>query len=532
MSPALDMGRVRAHSPLARRAGHVQANHARRQEAALRLAQWQHYRSNIHAWAHDCVQIQISDDDAGAPWIPLRLWPAQVELLEQMRTKRRLLVLKARQLGMTWLALVRVLHEVVFTPGSKALLLSLRETEAIAALRRLAGMYRRLPAWQKAEKALRGLDSGGTLTLSTGSEVVALPSHRGDSYTPRIVVVDEASLIPGLASLLGSVEPTVGDQGQIMLISRANKQDPSGTFARLCEQALGGGSSWHVAFLPWHARPDRDEAWYARQRQASLDVDGTLDTLHGQYPSTPYEALAPSTGDRRIPAAWLAPCVEITTARRRLGSGVEIFREPDPNRRYVIGADPAQGLESGDDSALCVLDADTGEEVAAGCAKWEPKHVFPEVLREVSELYFGAPILVEVNNHGHAVIGALQSLGVDLLLGLGSSPGFEKSPSSKARLWTDVVGEVQARAQLRSAEGFADAAWEDQDPAPPLIRSARTASQAGLLEAATCKAPAGEHDDAADAWGLAQWARQRPRPAKAGGLRRQGPPRPTRTDRI
>lgn len=524
--------RMKQHSPLSRRAASGEAAQTRRNELVLRTAQWEYYRRNIHAWAHDCVQIQISDDDAGAPWIPLRLWPAQVDLLGQMKQHKRLLVLKARQLGMTWLALVRVLHELVFVPGSKALLLSLRETEAVAALRRLAGMYRRLPAWQKSRKALRGLDSGGALTLSTGSEVVALPSHRGDSYTPRIVVVDEASLIPNLSALLGSVEPTVGDQGQIMLISRANKQDPSGTFAQLCAKSLAQASSWKLAFLPWSARPDRDAAWYERQRLASLDIDGTLDTLHGQYPETPQQALAPSTGDRRVPAAWLTPCVQITAPIRRTSGGVEVLVEPIPGRRYVIGADPAGGLDDGDDSALCVVDEETGEEVAAGAAKWEPKHNFPEVLREVSELYNGAPVLAEENNHGHATIGGLQRLGVPLLLGLHSSPGYDKSPSSKARLWTDVVGEVKARAKLRSAEGLADAAWEDEAPAPPLIRSAKTSYQVGLLEAATCKAPSGEHDDAADAWGLAQWARTRPRAAKAGGLHRTPSPKPRPSARI
>jgi len=500
--------RLRAASPLYRRAQGREAAAERRSRKALRVAQWERYRADVVLWARECVQIQVAEDD-GAPWVPFEPWPMQEQVLGQMASKNRLLILKARQLGLTWLALIKALHRLVFYPGSRVLVLSLREDEAVAALRRLAGMYRRLPAWQRAAKCLRGWDSGGALTLSTGSEAVALPSHRGDSYTAQVVIVDEAALIPDLARLLGSVEPTVGDQGQILLISRANKQDPLGTFAKLCTQALSGASSWALTFLPWHARPDRDPAWHDAKRQASLDVDGTLDTLHEQYPSTPQEALAPSSGDRRIPPAWLCPCVEITAPREGSAPGVHIYALPIPRRVYVIGADPAEGLAHGDDSALSVVDAETGEEVAAACGKWEPKAVFPSLIQEFSVLYNHAPCLVERNNHGHACLGGLGELLVPLVKGPDDVAGYAKSPVSKARLWSDVAAEVSARAQVRTPAMLEAARLEGLPIPPPLIRSAMTARQVGLLEAATCKAPRGEHDDAADAWGLAQWARTR-----------------------
>jgi len=504
----LTSSRLRAHSPLLRRDSGKMARDVARHRRAEILALRELYARDIERWIYDCVQIQ-THDDAGAPWAPLRLWPAQAEVVRTLHTSKRHLVLKARQLGLTWLALVVALHRMIFRPGSKVLVLSLREEEAVAALRRLAGIYKRLPAWQRAAKALRGLDSGGALTLSTGSEAIALPSHRGDSYTAAVVIVDEASLIPDLGQLLASVEPTVGDSGQIWLISRANKQDPLGTFARLCSEALSGQSSWALTFLPWHARPDRDQAWYEAKAQASIDIDGTLDTLHGQYPATPQEALAPSTGDRRIPAAWLIPCVEIAPPRLGSAPGVEVLHLPVPGRRYVIGADPAEGLAHGDDSAASVVDVETGQEMAAAAGKWEPKHVFPQLLQELHALYNAAPIYVERNNHGHATIGALQVAGVPLVDGPDGAPGLAKSPASKARTWSEVGAELAARAKVRTPEHLEAARLEGHRLPAPLICSARTARQVGLIEASTCKAPPGEHDDLADAWALAQSARTR-----------------------
>ena len=40
--------------------------------------------------------------------------------------------------------------------------------------------------------------------------------------------------------------------------------------------------------------------------------------------------------------------------------------------RYVVGADPAEGNPTSDPSALEVLDADSGEEVASLAGRYEP----------------------------------------------------------------------------------------------------------------------------------------------------------------
>ena len=49
--------------------------------------------------------VHIECPEAQTLLQPFRLWPAQRPALEAMATRRRVMVLKARQLGMTWLAL-------------------------------------------------------------------------------------------------------------------------------------------------------------------------------------------------------------------------------------------------------------------------------------------------------------------------------------------------------------------------------------------------------------------------------------------
>lgn len=463
----------------------------------LAVALWDLYAEDPARWIRECVQIHDGSD-----WTPFDLWPSQLPVVEALLGScLKALFLKARQIGLTWLALACGLHLAIFSPGTTGLIVSLREDEAKEALARLRGVYDRLPAWQRARSVVE--DSSTCLALSTGSTIHALPSHRGDSYTARWALIDEAALIPDLGRLLGSLSPTVADGGRLWLVSRANKRDPSGTFARLARTALlEGGGDFVGVFLPWHARPGRDDAFYAAQQRASLQIDGTLDTLHEQYPATAQEALAPSTADRRLPAAWLEPATEITPHRAGDVAGVWVYRAPDPRRVYVLGVDPAEGLSTGDDSAVCLVDKLTGEEVAAAAGKWEPKAILPQLVKELSDLFGGSAVLVERNNHGHAVIGALQTLGVPLVSGPDGQVGYVKSPSSKAQLWVDVGAELRTRAEARTA-----ALAQNQAAPPPLVRGGQTYRQLSLLEAGTCKAPDGELDDSADAWGLAQWAR-------------------------
>ena len=76
-----------------------------------------------------------------ADWLPFRLWPAQVTTLDTIRDRRLVVILKARQLGLTWLVLGFALWEMLFRPAATVLLFSRRDDEAVDLLRtRLRGM--------------------------------------------------------------------------------------------------------------------------------------------------------------------------------------------------------------------------------------------------------------------------------------------------------------------------------------------------------------------------------------------------------
>jgi len=189
---------------------------------------------------HKCVKCPeyfvdnycMIDDPTSRAWTPFRLWPAQRETLQEIASHRLTVILKARQLGLTWLVLAYTLWMMLLNPAATVLFFSRRDEEAVDLLKvRLRGMYDRLPEWFKVKFFVT--DNDHEWHWSNGSRALAFPTTGGDSYTASLVVVDEADLIPDLAKLMSSVKPTIDGGGRMILVSRIDKNQPSSPFKRI-----------------------------------------------------------------------------------------------------------------------------------------------------------------------------------------------------------------------------------------------------------------------------------------------------------
>jgi hypothetical protein len=430
----------------------------------------------------------LSSDEEGGSWVPFKLWPEQRTVARMLQENRLLVVLKARQLGLTWLVLAFVLWLVLFHPIATVLLFSRRDTEAVDLLAtRLRGMYDRLPDWLKVDGF--GKDNGHEWALSNGSRVMAFPTTAGDSYTATLAVVDEADLSPDLDRLMRAVKPTIDGGGRMILLSRADKSQPQSAFKRIYVAAKQGCTDWAHVFLPWHARPDRTPEWYEAQKKDIFHRTGSLDDLHEQHPAMDVEALAPRTLDKRIPAVWLHQCYQEEKPMTSLPAGappipgLQVYRLPQPGKKYVIGADPAEGNPTSDDSALTVLDRESGEEVASLAGKYEPA-VFAAHIDAIGVWYNRAEVMVERENHGHAVLLWLKDHSkLTRLNGLDGKEGWLSNSKGKTMMY----------------DTCADAFRESET----VLHSFTTFTQLASIEGATLRAPEGEMDDRADSYALA-----------------------------
>lgn len=430
-------------------------------------------------------------DGTQSTYVPFHLWPGQYEAAEAVERDRLLLLLKARQLGMTWLCLAYALWLMQFRSDVTILLFSLRDGEACELVSRLYEMWRRLPDWMR----VPGTSNAHSMSLQNGSIAKAFPTTAGDSYNATLAIVDEADLVPDLDRMMGRVKPTIDAGGKLFLVSRVDKKHPE-SFFKKAYRAIKAGEmpDWKAVFLPWSARPERNQAWYEAQKKFSVSTTGTLDWVHEQYPATPEQALAPSSLDKRFPPDWLQACFKekkpLNPIMFKPGSPaipqMQVYAMPDPRRNYSLGADPAQGNPNSDDSSLVVLDDVTGEEVCTLSGKYEPA-VFASMINKIA-LWYKAGCMIERNNHGHAVLMWLADHGKCRVLdGPDGDKGYYTTSKTKIDGYDKLAEDIRGRRII--------------------VHNSTGYMQLSSIEAASLSAPDDQMDDRAMAWMLANYGR-------------------------
>jgi hypothetical protein len=459
---------------------------------------------SLPAFCKHFCQILRGDGLTGT-WGPFTLWPEQERVCTLLEQHKKIAALKARQLGFTWIALAHVLRAMLFRPVATVILFSKSDDDAMELVGfRLRGMYERLPDWLKAGKLKVASDH--ELELPNGSRAMSFATTGGRSYTATHAVIDEADFVPDLPRLLNAVEPTVDAGGQLVLISTVDKDKPESAFKGIYRAALAKQGTYHPVFLPWHARPTRTAEWYEGKKQDSIAATGSLDNLYQEYPATPAEALAPRSSNARLPAEWLLACYAECPAVTKPGApalpGLVVYDPPRPGGIYVVSGDPAEGNPTSDDSASCVLDCETGEEVAflAGKFQLDP---FADYLAQLATWYNCAPLMVERNNHGHAVLSWLRHHAPHLqrLRGHDDRPGVrtpglaveERGRGSAKEGWlSSTLG--KSLLYDRTAEALREK--------EVILHTFSAYLQLCSIEGATNRAPEGLHDDKATAFAL------------------------------
>lgn len=465
-------------------------------------SEWLRCRDEPAYFIATYCQIEIDNETGSLTWGPFVLWPDQIDALKHFKGNKRVAALKARQCGFSWLADADALHEMTFKPIAAVLIFSKTDREAIKMLGRLIGMWQRLPDWLRPGAGKR--PSAHELELANGSRAMAMPCNAGQSYTATLAIIDEADKFERantLDTLLAAVKPTVDAGGRLLLISTAEKSRPVSAFKKLFLAGEAGG--YKCLFYPWSMRPSRTQEWYDREKAETLASKGSLDMLYQEYPATVAEAIAPLELSARLPAVWVDQCFQ-STERIRFDAqplppeltlhavvseapfipGLIVWKVPQPGRRYVAGVDPSEGQPGSHESPIVVLDAETREEMAVfpGPA---PMHILGGHIVKLAQWYNGAGVLIERNNHGHAVLVWLNSHGGNtfIMCGPDGREGWLEGNAQKMLLY-DLAAK-----NLRESEC--------------IIHDPHTRAQLQSIEANTLKAPPGMPDDRSMAFVIA-----------------------------
>lgn len=254
------------------------------------------------------IQIDDAQDQGGEiGMMPFKLWPSQTDLLASIVSERMLLILKARQLGISWLCCAYALWLCLFKAGRLVLIFSKSQEEANEMLRRVSVMYQRLPDSLKAALPSPAKENTGEMGWANGSRIKSMPATKtsGRGFTASLVILDEFAFVQWPAELYTALKPTIDGGGQLIVLSTAN--GTGNLFYEMVERARKGLGRFVFRFLDWRARPDRDDAWYA-----ATAADAVQSSLMGQeYPETPDEAFEATNAERFLESMlWWDACRE------------------------------------------------------------------------------------------------------------------------------------------------------------------------------------------------------------------------------
>lgn len=259
----------------------------------LRQAEIEYCRDHIQYFIDTYGHIE--DKDADELIQPFRMWKEQREALASLCSHRLNVILKARQLGFSWLVMHIVAHLILTGEGKTAIGLSKTEEEAKELIRRVGVILRYMPELI-AEKDYEPKGWNGPVFRSTALMVeISFPgSHEvskfqalasspgaGRSFTANLIVFDEWAFQQFAREIWQGGFPTINRPSGGWVIGLS-------TIARgtLFEELFTNpDNGFNKIFIPWYADPRRDAEWYEKTKLALGDL------ITEEYPATIEEAL-------------------------------------------------------------------------------------------------------------------------------------------------------------------------------------------------------------------------------------------------
>ena len=348
----------------------------RRLQRILLELRWRRYRDNPEQFFAECLWVPAGAKLGGmAGRARLELFDYQRDALQKFQSERYLVILKARQLGLTTITMAYALHHILFRPGANVVLVSKNQTTANKALELLDFMWDFLPGWVR--------DFGPTLESNAATShqwrhpdgmTSSITSYAATKtvaagQTATLVVWDEAALAEHQDEVLRTLMPTTDAGGQMLVFSTA--RGGYNTFAALYRGAMRNENEFSPLFYPWYvsrllnpsasmlevcgARPcDKcvDRTLYEQKRQSMTSKPWQF---FAEYPEEPDEAFRQSGRSRfgslppleeYRPFEWRGRIV-------RDGSGMPVLVE-DLDGPLRLREDALDGTPAGLRAALAV----------------------------------------------------------------------------------------------------------------------------------------------------------------------------------
>lgn len=245
----------------------------------------------LESYAH------IEDKVAKRPML-FRLWPAQWRILPDIEVERLLVILKARQLGLTWLCAAYTLWITITQQMKLSVVISAKGDWAVEFLERVYFILKLLPSWvyppveKDTTETFRVRHYNG---LYSTIKSLTTTESGAQSKTPDLLILDETCWNPYVREIYSASEPGIEmAKGRIIIISNSIKAAPGWGWTRTkFIEAWRQENDFKYIFMPWQDQPGRPENF--REIEMTRKGKDEQDVIE-HYPETIEEAISAIAG--------------------------------------------------------------------------------------------------------------------------------------------------------------------------------------------------------------------------------------------
>lgn len=391
-------------------------------------------------------------DNTQKKYVPLELFPDQIELINDYDNYNENITRKYRQAGVSTVTAAWLSKKIqTASPDNpeRILIIANKRDTAIEMANKIRGFLDQWPEWLNVGFS-PDKNSESRFRMNNGSEVkaVATSADALRGFTPTVLVFDEAAYIEAGEDFWAACMASLSTGGKVILISTPNGYDP--IYYGVYDQAMRGMNDFKITDLRWFKDPRyaSDLKWlkvddithYMLNREQYNDDEIILEEGWERYVelmeqgykpySTWFENMAKKfkydkrkiaqelecdflgSGDGVIPNS-----IQERIRKSEIKEPIEkylqgtfwLWKEPIEGHRYIMGVDVSRG-DSADASSICVIDFDENEQVAEYIGKIPPDDL-AGVVYKWATLYRAFVVIDITGGMGIATSRKLQEMG-------------------------------------------------------------------------------------------------------------------------
>lgn len=341
-------------------------------------------------------------DNTQLKFVPLDLFPDQIQLINDYEDYNENITRKYRQAGVTTVTAAWISKKLQIAKKEKpekVLIVANKRDTAIEMANKIRAFLEQWPDWINVGFS-QMKNSESRFKLNNGCEVKAVATSRDAlrGYTPTILIFDEAAYIEAGDDFWAASMASLSTGGKVILISTPSGFDP--IYWSVYDQSVRGTNNFHITELKWYNDPRyaKDVVWikvediihYMLNRELYNDEEIILKEVarseydklleQGYKPYSPWfetmvkklkydkrkinqeiDASFLGSGDNVIPTEIIEKIIKndvrIPYEKYMLGL-LWLWKEPVIGHRYIMGCLPPGEKVLTDDGLLDIEDVD------------------------------------------------------------------------------------------------------------------------------------------------------------------------------